>query len=302
MRCGCPLLAGIGNSTERIPLVALLLVVRQAVSHLCCCCVFAACCRVFSLLRVAPFLVPLMSSSAPPLHTCGVDSDSSFTSSPYPMLPVSEALSIVLSHCRPLPAHGAAVWSAGSIASDVAGAVLSADVLSVAPFPPFRASTMDGYAVHSSDGAGVYPVTQRITAGSAANLPLPAGQVAYITTGAPLPPQADAVIMVERTNTTTDNTVTRTTTQTSAQHSSPLHGWPISSVARYAQCVCVELLCGAVRYAVLAVLRCQVRLLDSVAPGTNVRPIGCDIAEGEGVSHSRPAQRTQLASPTPPPV
>ena len=25
----------------------------------------------------------------------------------------------------------------------------------------------------------------------------------------------------------------------------------------------------------------EVRLLDSVAPGTNVRPIGCDIAEGE---------------------
>ena len=159
-----------------------------------CRCVGARCCHT------------AMSSLSSLLHTCGVES-STPTSSPWPMLSVSDALSIVLSQCHPLAAESVSVWGAGSVCSAAAGLVLSADVVSSAPFPPFRASTMDGYAVHSSDGAGVYRVTQRIAAGSAADTPLPVGQVAYITTGAPLPPQADAVIMVERTEAATDGAV-----------------------------------------------------------------------------------------------
>ena len=157
-----------------------------------------------------------MSESSSALHTCGggVESDNG---SPYPMLGVSEALSLVLAQCRPLPAESVSVWSVSGICSAAASLVLSADVVSSAPFPPFRASTMDGYAVHSADGAGVYRVTQRITAGSAADTELPAGQVAYITTGAPLPPKADAVIMVERTQRQHDGTVGGTSTQ-HAQH------------------------------------------------------------------------------------
>ena len=141
------------------------------------------------------------------LHTCGVGVDCSPNSSPYPLLPVADALSLVLEHCRPLGSCSADVWSAGGLQSAAAGLLLSADVLSTAPFPPFRASTMDGYAVHSSDGAGVYSLSQRITAGCDATTPLPPHEVAYITTGAPLPPHADAVIMVERTERTSEGKV-----------------------------------------------------------------------------------------------
>ena len=174
---------------------------------------------------VNSLLHPLMSSLSSSLHTCGVES--SVNGSPYPMLAVSDALSMVLSHCGPLPNQSVSLWSAGSVSSLAAGMVLSADVLSSAPFPAFRASTMDGYAVHSTDGAGVYSVTQRITAGAAADTPLPAGELAYITTGAQLPRNADAVIMVERTETLPDGTVSGRTpanqpTLPAAAETSPL--------------------------------------------------------------------------------
>ncbi|WIA42709.1 hypothetical protein OEZ86_008658 [Tetradesmus obliquus] len=59
---------------------------------------------------------------------------------------------------------------------------------------------MDGYAVVSSDGPGEYPVVGDARAGcSSQDLTLSPGQVAYITTGAPVPPGADAVVKVEDT-------------------------------------------------------------------------------------------------------
>ena len=60
-----------------------------------------------------------------------------------------------------------------------------------------QASIKDGFAVVSSDGAGEYPVTINARAGSAPATLAP-GTVAYITTGAPLPEGADAIIQVTR--------------------------------------------------------------------------------------------------------
>ena len=51
----------------------------------------------------------------------------------------------------------------------------------------------------ASDGEGVYPVTQISHASVSSPQPLNSGQIARITTGAALPPGADAVIMVEDT-------------------------------------------------------------------------------------------------------
>ena len=125
----------------------------------------------------------------------GCSSDvSGARSSPYPMIDVPTALSHVLSAVHPLPAVQRSVLS-----PDVLGAVLSADVVSAMAFPPFAASVMDGYAVVCPCPAGVYPVTQRCTAGSRSTTPLLPGQAAYITTGSALPPGADGVIMVEMT-------------------------------------------------------------------------------------------------------
>jgi len=51
----------------------------------------------------------------------------------------------------------------------------------------------------AADGKGTYPVSQVSHASANSPKPLEKGQIARITTGAPLPPNADAVIMVEDT-------------------------------------------------------------------------------------------------------
>lgn len=110
----------------------------------------------------------------------------------YPMLPVAEALAIVLQEAQPLPAQRLSL-------SAVTGLVLAEAVTAPEPLPPFPASTKDGYAVVAADGPGNYPVIGEVTAGRVADFTVQPGSVAYITTGAPVPPGADAVVMVEET-------------------------------------------------------------------------------------------------------
>ena len=78
------------------------------------------------------------------------------------------------------------------------GRVLAQDVVSQLEVPPQDNSSMDGYALRCADLAPgrVLPVSQRIPAGTQ-GMPLIAGTVARIFTGAPIPPGADAVIMQE---------------------------------------------------------------------------------------------------------
>ncbi len=121
-------------------------------------------------------------------------------SSDYPMLPVSEALEIVLRMAQPLAPRPLP-------AAMAQGYVLAEAVAAAAPLPPFAASVKDGYAVVAADGPGIYPVTGKIAAGEMAGFVLVPGQVAYITTGAPLPKGADAVIQVEDTKSGPNGTV-----------------------------------------------------------------------------------------------
>lgn len=110
---------------------------------------------------------------------------------PYPMITVPEALEMVLQTVKP---------TAISDLPTQTGLVLAEPVLSQTPFPPFRASIMDGYAVRSADGPGVFPVQLQSTAGAKQHQGvLHSGAVAYITTGAPVPEGADAVVQVEQT-------------------------------------------------------------------------------------------------------
>ena len=60
----------------------------------------------------------------------------------YPMLPMQDAVDVVLSRARPLPAEEIPLSSA-------LGRVLATDVVSARPHPPFAASIMDGYAVRA---------------------------------------------------------------------------------------------------------------------------------------------------------
>ncbi|EFJ48728.1 hypothetical protein VOLCADRAFT_90518 [Volvox carteri f. nagariensis] len=108
------------------------------------------------------------------------------------MISIPEAQDIVLSHTLPLGAVTVHL-------SDALGRVLAEDVHAPDSLPPFPASIKDGYAVVSSDGVGEYPVIGESRAGQLDELPVRPGTVAYITTGAPVPPGADAVVQVEDT-------------------------------------------------------------------------------------------------------
>jgi molybdenum cofactor synthesis domain-containing protein len=87
---------------------------------------------------------------------------------------------------------------------DALGRVTAVAVVATEPVPPFVNSSMDGYAVRSADLAAASPehpvrleVVATILAGSAPDGVVGPGQAARIMTGAPLPPGADAVCMLE---------------------------------------------------------------------------------------------------------
>ena len=110
----------------------------------------------------------------------------------YAMLPVPEALEIVLAQAQVLETVQVPLVAA-------LGRVLAEPVLAQDPLPPFAASIKDGYAVWAADGPGEYAIVGEATAGRIPPFAVTPGSVAYITTGAPVPPGADAVVMVEET-------------------------------------------------------------------------------------------------------
>lgn len=77
--------------------------------------------------------------------------------------------------------------------------VLAQDVVAQEDLPPFPCSAKDGFAVIASDTINPRRLIGEQTAGYVADLRVTAGTCARITTGAPLPAGADAVIMVEYT-------------------------------------------------------------------------------------------------------
>lgn len=115
------------------------------------------------------------------------------TESSYSMLDVPVALAIVLAEAQPLSPRAVPL-------SQAAGLLLAATVAANDPLPPFAASVKDGYAVVAADGPGRYRLIGEVTAGRVADFQVEPGTVAYITTGAPMPPGADAVVMVEETS------------------------------------------------------------------------------------------------------
>ncbi len=84
------------------------------------------------------------------------------------------------------------------------GRVLAETVRADRDFPPFARATRDGYAVRAADVAKVPArlklIGQIRAGGPPQSLQLNAGQCVEIMTGAPVPPGADAVVMVEYTS------------------------------------------------------------------------------------------------------
>jgi molybdenum cofactor synthesis domain-containing protein len=89
---------------------------------------------------------------------------------------------------------------------DANGRVLVRDVAANADVPPFSRAAMDGYAVRSTDTAGATrqsPVTLRVVGqtftGQVSARAVGTGECIEVATGAPIPPGADAVVIVEDT-------------------------------------------------------------------------------------------------------
>jgi molybdopterin molybdotransferase len=111
------------------------------------------------------------------------------------MIPVAEAGRFVLSACGALTPNRSAL-------QDARGRVLAETIRAAESVPPFANSAMDGYALRATDT--VCPparlgVVGSLMAGDDAQPFVSTGQAVRIMTGAPLPPGADAVCMVERT-------------------------------------------------------------------------------------------------------
>jgi molybdopterin molybdotransferase len=86
------------------------------------------------------------------------------------------------------------------------GRVIGEDILVPRDIPPLDNSAMDGYAVRSSDIKGAsrekpisLKVIEDLPAGALPRGSVAAGQAIRIMTGAPIPPGADTVVMVEDT-------------------------------------------------------------------------------------------------------
>lgn len=111
--------------------------------------------------------------------------------SPYPMIPIEKAIAIVLEKISPLPPIEISF-------ADALGLVLAEDVIASEALPPFPASTVDGFALRSAD-SGVRKIVGAQMAGEFTELRVRAGEAARVTTGAPIPDGADAMVMVEDT-------------------------------------------------------------------------------------------------------
>ncbi|MFC1602638.1 gephyrin-like molybdotransferase Glp [Pseudomonadota bacterium] len=110
-----------------------------------------------------------------------------------PLKTPEEALELLLSNIKP-------VTEVEQIPiSEALGRVLAGPLFSQTDVPPWDNSAMDGYAVNTADLTQentTLPISQRIPAGVAGD-PLQPGSAARIFTGAPVPPDANAVVIQE---------------------------------------------------------------------------------------------------------
>ena len=113
------------------------------------------------------------------------------------MIPVEQAFQLLDENVTPLPLTNV------PLASSV-GSILASEILSDVNSPPHDKSMMDGFAVRSDDvnnGRKNLSIIETIIAGDWPQHPIESGQASRIMTGAPLPNNADAVVMVEQTET-----------------------------------------------------------------------------------------------------
>src|SRR5215210_6428539 len=94
------------------------------------------------------------------------------------------------------------------------GRVAAADVIAQIDVPPFDRAAMDGFAVIAEDtfGAGTYAprllqCVEKVYTGQVPLRAVARGECSEISTGAPMPEGADAVVMVEETEKGADGAI-----------------------------------------------------------------------------------------------
>jgi molybdopterin molybdotransferase len=177
------------------------------------------------------------------------------------LLPPDEAREKLFAH---LPAPQPA--SEQIAVAEALGRVTAEDVRAPHPLPDFRRSTVDGFAVRARDTYGAsdslpayLALAGEVPMGDAPKIALEPGECMTIHTGGMLPEGADAVVMLEYTQSTLVSGLT-----------SPPKGGPETNDKN------------------------EIEILKSVAEGENVIAIGEDVAEGQVVqprgSLMRPAE------------
>lgn len=111
--------------------------------------------------------------------------------SPYPLISFEVAMQLIDHNIQPLETHKVAVNP------DLRNHILAEDVYAPQNVPPRATTSVDGYALRSTDPPAVYKVVS--SRNHPTDQPLPTGSICRINTGGPLPDGADAVIMVEDT-------------------------------------------------------------------------------------------------------
>ncbi|MEO0561277.1 MAG: gephyrin-like molybdotransferase Glp [Chloroflexota bacterium] len=122
--------------------------------------------------------------------------------------PVTNTLQTLFEHIQPNPKTETVATA------DALGRVLASAPKSPTNLPTFIRSTMDGYAVRASDtfgASGTLPayltITDPVHMGEAPTHTVHMGEASAIHTGGMLPDGADAVVMIERTQSIGDNEI-----------------------------------------------------------------------------------------------
>ncbi|AUJ26091.1 gephyrin-like molybdotransferase Glp [Virgibacillus dokdonensis] len=112
---------------------------------------------------------------------------------------VSQAIQYVMEQIKPLPIEKVNLSKAN-------GRILREPIVASHAVPPFNRSAYDGYAIRSKDTKGAsahhpisFQVIGEIGAGTVPNVPIGKREAYRIMTGAILPEQADAIVMLEKT-------------------------------------------------------------------------------------------------------
>ena len=87
------------------------------------------------------------------------------------------------------------------------GRVLPENVPAARDYPPFNRSMRDGFAVRGDEVPGRLRLIGEVRAGETFHHEVNPGETVEIMTGAPVPPGADAVVMVEHCERHDDGTI-----------------------------------------------------------------------------------------------